>query len=213
MLKVCEIFLSIQGESSFAGLPCIFVRLSGCNLHCDWCDSRYHQEIQNEMSISEIIDAISEYKPVDLVEITGGEPLLQKDTPALLDTLERTGFRVLLETNGTLPISEIPPHVINVVDVKCPSSGHKDTFLRENIIYLDPGKDELKFVIADKADYDFAREFIMYNNLWGYKILFSAVFDRLQPKELVSWVIEDRLAVRIQLQLHKYIWEPEKRGV
>ena len=213
MLKVCEIFLSIQGESSFAGLPCIFVRLSGCNLHCDWCDSRYHQEIQNEMSISEIIDAISEYKPVDLVEITGGEPLLQKDTPALLDTLERTGFRVLLETNGTLPISEIPPHVINVVDVKCPSSGHKDTFLRENIIYLDPGKDELKFVIADKADYDFAREFIMYNNLWGYKILFSTVFNRLQPKELVSWVIEDRLAVRIQLQLHKYIWEPEKRGV
>ena len=213
MLKVCEIFLSIQGESSFAGLPCIFVRLSGCNLHCDWCDSRYHQEIQNEMSISEIIDAISEYKPVDLVEITGGEPLLQKDTPALLDTLERTGFRVLLETNGTLPISDIPPHVINIMDVKCPSSGHKDSFLRENIIYLDPGRDELKFVIADKADYDFAREFIMYNNLWGYKILFSAVFDRLQPKELVSWVIEDRLAVRIQLQLHKYIWEPEKRGV
>jgi len=213
MLKVCEIFLSIQGESSFAGLPCIFVRLSGCNLHCDWCDSRYHQEIQNEMSISEIIDAISEYKPVDLVEITGGEPLLQKDTPALLDTLERTGFRVLLETNGTLPISDIPPHVINIMDVKCPSSGHKDSFLRENIIYLDPGKDELKFVIADKADYDFAREFIMYNNLWGYKILFSTVFNRLQPKELVSWVIEDRLAVRIQLQLHKYIWEPEKRGV
>lgn len=213
MLKVCEIFLSIQGESSYAGLPCIFVRLSGCNLHCDWCDSKFHQEIQNEMSISEIIDAISEYKPVDLVEITGGEPLLQKDTPALLDTLGRIGYRVLLETNGTLPISELPPHVINIVDVKCPSSGHKDSFLRENIIYIDPGKDELKFVIADKADYEFAREFIMYNNLWGYKILFSTVFDRLQPKELVSWVIEDRLAVRIQLQLHKYIWVPQKRGV
>ncbi|MDP8220465.1 MAG: radical SAM protein [Candidatus Stygibacter frigidus] len=213
MLKVCEIFLSIQGESSYAGLPCIFVRLSGCNLHCDWCDTRYHQEIQSEMSIPEIIEAIAEYKPVDLVEITGGEPLLQKDTPALLETLERTGYRVLLETNGTLPISELPPHVINIVDVKCPSSGHKDSFLRENIIYLDPGKDELKFVIADKEDYNFAREFIMYNNLWSYKILFSTVFERLEPKELVKWVIEDRLDVRIQLQLHKYIWEPQKRGV
>jgi len=213
MLKVCEIFLSIQGESSYAGLPCIFIRLSGCNLNCEWCDSRFHQEIQSEMSIPEIIDAITEYKPVELVQITGGEPLLQKETPELLEVLGRTGYKVLLETNGTLPISVLPPHVINIVDVKCPSSGHRDSFLRENIIYLDPGKDELKFVIADKADYNFAQEFIMYNNLWSYKILFSTVFGRLEPKQLVKWVIEDRLDVRIQLQLHKYIWDPEKRGV
>ena len=213
MLKVCEIFLSIQGESSYSGLPCIFIRLSGCNLNCEWCDSRYHLDIQNEMTIAEIVEIIAEYKPVELVEITGGEPLLQEDTGKLIDTLTEIGYQVLLETNGSLPISQLSPHVINIIDVKCPSSGHADSFLRENIIYLDPEKDEIKFVIADRKDYDFAQEFIMYNNLWSYKILFSTVFGRLQPQELVNWIIEDRLAVRFQLQMHKYIWDPEKRGV
>jgi len=213
MLKVCEIFLSIQGESSYSGLPCIFIRLSGCNLNCEWCDSRYHHDIQNEMTIAEIVETIADYKPVELVEITGGEPLLQEDTGKLINTLTEIGYQVLLETNGSLPISELSPHVINIMDVKCPSSGHADSFLRENIIYLDPEKDEIKFVIADRKDYDFAQEFIMYNNLWSYKILFSTVFGRLEPKELVNWIIEDRLSVRFQLQMHKYIWDPEKRGV
>ncbi|MCF7912846.1 MAG: radical SAM protein [Candidatus Cloacimonetes bacterium] len=213
MLKVCEIFLSIQGESSYSGLPCIFIRLSGCNLNCKWCDSRYHVDVKAEMSITEIMETIAEYKPVNLVEITGGEPLLQEDTAKFIDTLTEIGYQVLLETNGSLPIAQLSPQVINIVDVKCPSSGHEDSFLRENIIYLDPEKDEIKFVIADRKDYDFAQEFIMYNNLWSYNILFSVVFGRLEPKELVQWIIEDRLEVRFQLQMHKYIWEPKKRGV
>lgn len=213
MLKVCEIYLSIQGESTYSGLPCIFIRLSGCNLRCQWCDSRYNLDVNQDMSIDDIIEIISEYKPVDLVEITGGEPLIQKETPLLIDTLDRIGYKILLETNGSQSIAGLNSNLINIVDVKCPSSGEEDSFLRQNLIYLDPVKDEIKFVIADKKDYDFAREFIMYNNLWSYKILFSTVFDLLKPKELVNWIIDDRLDVRFQLQMHKYIWDPQKKGV
>jgi 7-carboxy-7-deazaguanine synthase len=213
MLKVCEIYLSIQGESSYSGLPCIFIRLSGCNLRCKWCDSRFHLDVQQEMSIDEIIETISEYKPVNLIEITGGEPLLQDDTPKLIETLSQIGYRILLETNGSLSIAELPPEIINIVDVKCPSSGEQDSFLKENIIYLDPEKDELKFVIADREDYDYACQFIMYNNIWGYNILFSVVSGSLEPKQLVEWIIADRLAVRFQLQIHKYIWDIGTKGV
>ncbi len=213
MLNVCEIYLSIQGESSYSGLPCIFIRLSGCNLNCSWCDSRFHMDIQQEMSIEEIIEAIAEYKPVKLVEITGGEPLLQEDTPKLIEILGQIGYMILLETNGSLSIAKIPTNVVNIMDVKCPSSGYQNSFLRENIIYLDPQKDELKFVIADRKDYDFACEFIMYNNLWSYNILFSSVLSRLEPRQLVEWIIADRLSVRFQLQMHKYIWDTDQRGV
>lgn len=213
MLNVCEIYLSIQGETSFSGLPCIFIRLSGCNLNCAWCDSEYSRYTQQEMSVDEIVEAINDYKPVDLVEITGGEPLIQQDTPILIETLSQIGYKVLLETNGSISIGDLPSQVINIVDVKCPSSGEKNSFLRDNLIYLDPEKDELKFVIGDRKDYDFAREFIMYNNLWGYHILFSTVFGELEPRKLIEWILKDRLSVRFQLQAQKYIWELDQRGV
>jgi 7-carboxy-7-deazaguanine synthase len=127
--------------------------------------------------------------------------------------LSQIGYRILLETNGSLSIAELPPEIINIVDVKCPSSGEQDSFLKENIIYLDPEKDELKFVIADREDYDYACQFIMYNNIWGYNILFSVVSGSLEPKQLVEWIIADRLAVRFQLQIHKYIWDIGTKGV
>jgi 7-carboxy-7-deazaguanine synthase len=211
MLQVNEIFLSIQGESSFSGLPCIFIRLAGCNLKCEWCDTPYHNENVQEMSFSEILACLKEFIDIDLVEVTGGEPLLQEETPALLQLLVDMGYTVLLETNGSLPIASLPGSVHNIVDVKCPSSGEAENFDRNNLIYLNPIGDELKFVIADRTDFEYARDFINFNNLWSYQILFSCVFNRLKPAELIAWTLKERLQVRFQLQIHKYIWDPKER--
>ena len=213
MLNINEIFLSIQGESSFSGLPCIFVRLAGCNLHCEWCDTPYHSENAKKLSLDDVVARVAEFSDIDLVEITGGEPLIQSETSELMKRLIDTGYTVLLETNGSQPISKLPVKVHKIIDVKCPSSGENGSFDRSNLIYINPARDEIKFVIADREDFEFARDFINFNNLWGYNILFSCVFERITPDKLIAWTLSERLRVRFQLQLHKYIWDPEKRGV
>lgn len=210
-MQVCEIFASIQGESGFSGFPCIFIRLAGCNLKCSWCDTPYHSENPQEMTIEEILQSINKYSEIELVEITGGEPLIQEDTAALIEKLLAKSKTVLLETNGSIDISNLPLEVHKIIDVKCPSSGESESFDRQNLLYINPAEDELKFVIADKKDFDFAKNFITYNNLWGYKLLFSCVYNQLKPDVLVEWILAENLPVRFQLQMHKYIWDEKER--
>ncbi len=207
MLKVNEIFLSIQGESSFAGLPCIFIRLSGCNLRCKYCDTKYAYNDFTPMSIEEILSSIEAFQ-VSITEITGGEPLLQRDTPALIKALIQRGYQVLLETNGSMDISLVEEGCVRIVDVKCPSSGEAEKNRWENMRHLRPG-DELKFVMADRQDYEFAKEVLERFRLMDLKFLkihFSPVFGALEAKDLARWILEDRLLVRLHLQLHKIIW-------
>lgn len=213
MLNLSEIFCSIQGESSYAGLPCIFVRLAGCNLRCTYCDSQYSYYASFNMEIPEIIREISKFKPVDLVEITGGEPLLQKGTFQLLQALAEQNYTVLLETNGSINLREVHPAVIKIVDIKCPGSGYPESFLEDNLQFIHPEKDEIKFVLTDRNDYGWAKQQIEKLKLANYKIIFSPAFSLLDPQVLADWIMRDRLKVRMQLQLHKYIWDPSTRGV
>ncbi|MFH1115300.1 MAG: radical SAM protein [Pseudomonadota bacterium] len=209
---VSEIFGSIQGESSYAGLPCTFVRLAGCNLRCRHCDTRYAQEGGTEMSLDEILGKVSSFGS-NLVEITGGEPLMQEDTPTLAALLKQRGHQVLVETNGSLDISALPEGVIRIMDIKCPASGESGHFMWENIWRL-RDSDEVKFVISDRHDYEWARGIV--KERFGHsriQVLFSTVFGELPPRNLVRWILEDRLAVRFQLQIHKYIWPHDARGV
>jgi 7-carboxy-7-deazaguanine synthase len=209
---VSEIFRSIQGESSFAGLPCAFVRLAGCNLRCRYCDTRYAQEGGTPMSLREILDQVSTFG-LGLVEITGGEPLVQSETPALAGALLEQGYRVLLETNGSLDISVVPMGVIRIMDIKCPSSGETSNFMWENIWKL-RDNDEVKFVISDTHDYEWARGIVRERfSLTKTQVLFSTVFGELPPRNLVEWMLDDKLTVRFQLQIHKYIWHHDARGV
>jgi 7-carboxy-7-deazaguanine synthase len=213
MLKLSEIFCSIQGESTFAGLPCIFIRLAGCNLRCHYCDTTFSYEPETVKSIDQIIVEIEKYKPVNLVEITGGEPLLQEEVYDLFQVLHSNNFQILLETNGSINLAKVPKFVIKIVDVKTPGSGFVDSFKLPNLNYIDPQKDEIKFVLTDRNDYEWSKEFIQKNNLQKYKVLFSAVQERFPVHKLAEWMIEDKLGVRMQLQLHKYIWDKNKRGV
>ena len=211
-LSVCEIFQSIQGESSFAGLPFAFVRLAGCNLRCRYCDTRYALEGGEEMSLERIVDTTLSYG-WELVEITGGEPLVQQETPDLAARLMEKGCKVLVETNGSLDISVLPDGVIRVMDIKCPSSGESEHMLWENIWKLKPG-DEVKFVVSDRHDYEWARGILRERfNTSKTKVLFSTVFGELPPRNLIEWILHDGLRVRFQPQLHKYIWPHELRGV
>ena len=212
MLTVNEIFHSIQGESTRAGHPCVFVRLTACDLRCTWCDTPYAFHEGRKMSIDEVLKAVDEYG-CPLVEITGGEPLLQDDVYPLMERLLDAGHTVMLETGGHRPIDRVPAAVVKVVDVKCPGSGESDKNCWANLDALAP-HDEVKFVIADRADYEFARD-VVSTKLAGRKgaILFSPVHGTLDPKSLSEWVLADRLAVRVQLQLHKFIWHPSTRGV
>jgi len=213
-LKVNEIFFSIQGESSHAGRPCAFIRLAGCNLRCSYCDTRYAYD---EGSWQEIADIEREIRPFRcrLVEVTGGEPLLQAETPELVRRLLDNGHTVLLETNGSLDIGAVDERCARIVDVKCPSSGEADKKRLENLAILTPN-DEVKFVIGDRGDFDYART-IIAELLSGRRDLkpplFSTVFDRLNPERLARWILEEHLDVRLQIQLHKVIWGAEKRGV
>ena len=213
MLTVNEIFYSIQGESTRAGRPCVFVRLTACDLHCSWCDTSYAFHEGRKMSIDEVVAAVDRYG-CPLVEITGGEPLLQEDVYGLMDRLLAGDCTVMLETGGHRPITRVPRAVIKIVDVKCPGSGEADKNDWTNLDWLAP-HDELKFVIADRADYEFAREAIARHQLASRTaaILFSPVHGVLAPKALSEWILEDRLPVRLQLQLHKFIWAPTARGV
>ncbi len=213
MLTVNEIFYSIQGESTRAGRPCVFVRLTACDLRCSWCDTAYAFHEGRKMSIDEVVAAVDRYA-CPLVEITGGEPLLQDDVYELMDRLLEGGRTVMLETGGHRPITRVPSAVIKIVDVKCPGSGEADKNDWTNLERLAP-HDEVKFVIADRADYEFARDAIVRHHLASRAaaILFSPVHDVLAPKALSEWILDDRLPVRLQLQLHKFIWAPNTRGV
>ncbi len=211
LLRVNEIFYSIQGESSFSGIPFIFVRLTGCNLRCSYCDTKYAYEEGKELTVKQILKEIKKFK-CRYVEITGGEPLLQDETPFLVDSLIDKGFNVLVETNGTKDISVISDKATIIMDIKCPSSGEVNKVDWENIKRLDK-KDEVKFVIAEKSDYDWAKEIITEKNL-TYKlgVLLSPVKEKLDPAVLAEWILKDNLKVRFQLQLHKILWPEEKRG-
>ena len=213
MLKLSEIYLSIQGESTFTGLPCIFIRLAGCNLRCKYCDTTYSYETKFKKSPKDILKEIQQYKPIKLVEITGGEPLIQSEIYELFSILHNNNYKILLETNGTINLKKVPKYVTKIVDIKCPGSGFENSFLKENLNFINQQNDEIKFVILDRRDYDWAKEFIDKCNLEKYIVLFSPVLEKLEPQKLAKWITEDKLQVRMQLQMHKYIWGTDKRGV
>jgi 7-carboxy-7-deazaguanine synthase len=213
MLTINEIFHSIQGESSFAGQPCVFVRLTACDLRCTWCDTPYAFYEGRKMSVDEVIADV-EARGCDLVEVTGGEPLLQQDVYPLMQRLIDSGKTVLIETGGHRSIARVPEGAVRIVDVKCPGSGESAKNEWSNLALL-TRRDEVKFVIADRVDYDYAREIVVREHLADRcgAVLFSPVHGVLEPRQLAEWVLADRLPVRVQLQVHKYIWSPETRGV
>ncbi len=212
MLKVNEIFYSIQGESSYAGERCIFIRLTGCNLRCTYCDTEYAFYNGENLSVDTIIEKVKLYN-CNLVEITGGEPLLQNEVHQLITKLCDYNYTVLLETSGSLSIEQVDKRVINILDFKTPSSKMDNKNHFQNVEYLKL-TDEVKFVIGSKKDYDWSKAIIKKYNLdEKVKILFSSVFKKVEQKELVEWILEDNLNVKYQLQMHKYIWDPNKTGV
>jgi 7-carboxy-7-deazaguanine synthase len=228
-MHITEIFKSIQGEGTRAGLPCIFVRFTGCNLRCTWCDTAYAFHGGQKMTVDEVlarVDALSGRTNigkagVPLVELTGGEPLLQEEIYALAEGLHAAGYEVMIETSGERFVGRLPKEVIKIVDVKCPDSGEPDTFDSRNLAELDP-KDEVKFVISSRRDYEFARDFTHAHRLSERvnQVIFSPVnedpqgkWQGLQPRQLVEWILADGLAVRLGLQLHKIVWDPAMRGV
>ncbi|RKY25940.1 MAG: 7-carboxy-7-deazaguanine synthase [Planctomycetota bacterium] len=212
-LQVNEIFKSIQGESSFAGLPCVMVRLAGCNLDCTWCDTRYARaEPGLAMTVSEVLQAVAKLD-CTRVEVTGGEPMLQQATKTLLEKLRLAGYEVLLETNGSVDISSIDRRVRRIIDVKCPASGQAERNLWSNLDEL-TDQDEVKFVIAERGDYDFARKIIDTHSLAERcGVILSPVQPSLNPAELARWILADNLDVRLGLQLHKIIFPDTQRGV
>ena len=227
-MQITEIYKSLQGESTYAGLPCIFVRLTGCNLRCSWCDSEYTFVGGRKMTQQEIFNDIKRLSPNEgLIEITGGEPLLQgRELFPLMDQLLQTGYQVLLETSGERPLQQVPAEVIKIVDVKCPDSGEPDTFHMENLSAL-TARDEVKFVLSSRADYVFARDFTREHNLAKRvnAVLFSPAFRKdasgardtshclLDPQDLAQWMLADNVPARLSLQLHKFIWDPAVKGV
>ncbi|HID03974.1 MAG TPA: radical SAM protein [Desulfobacterales bacterium] len=218
-LTISEIFYSIQGESSYAGLPCIFIRLSGCNLRCNYCDADYTWKAGEALEIETILGAIEKYS-CDLVEVTGGEPLYQENCPDLLSSLIDLGKTVLLESNGSISIEQVPTNIISILDVKCPDSGSKNSFHPDNIELIKnrindtPNSCELKFVLSSKDDYLYAKEFIHKNDFLNrLPILFSPVQKELTAQTLAEWLMEDDLNVRLQIQLHTILWPDISRGV
>ena len=211
-LKINEIYYSIQGESSYTGLPCIFIRLTYCNLRCTYCDSEYTFHDGEDMTINEIMAKIKQYK-CNLVEVTGGEPLFQKGCIELLQKLIDSKYNVLLETSGSLSIENVPKKVINIIDFKCPSSNMKKKNYWENLEFIKE-KDEIKFVIGDKEDYEWVKRKINEYNLTSKCIvLMSPVYKEIESKTIINWILNDNLDVKFQIQLHKNIWENETRGV
>ena len=228
-MYITEIFKSIQGESSYAGLPCVFVRLTGCNLRCSWCDTAYAFHGGKKHSVAEVMERVEELFGGEkasggcqrLVEITGGEPLLQPETPELARKLLDAGYKVLIETSGERDVSKLPREVVKIMDVKCPDSGEGGTFQLRNLGALDQ-KDEVKFVIASRRDYEFARDFTAKHDLTSrvHEVLFSPVFadpegkwPAMDARQLAEWILAEGLPVRLGLQIHKFIWDPAMHGV
>ena len=226
-MYLIEIYKSIQGESSFAGVPCIFVRLAGCNLRCAWCDSEYTFTGGTKLSEDEVVAEIEKLAPVKLVEFTGGEPLLQeRELIPLMERLLRQGYELMIETSGERPLERVPQAVHKIVDVKCPGSGEGGSFRMANLECLTE-RDEVKFVILSREDYEFARDFIREHGLErrAGQVLLSPAFSKtpsgarstencvLDPRELVEWMLADGVPARLSLQIHKYVWEPLKKGV
>ncbi len=210
-MLVNEIFFSIQGESTYAGLPCVLIMLAGCNIRCTWCDTPYSltPEDGSEYSIPEILEEVKACGCY-LVELTGGEPLAGEGAKELLRELTREGYKVLLETNGTILMNDIPPEVVKIVDVKCPSSGCADSFLMDNLKLINDN-DEIKFVLGSKEDYLYAKNFLEVNLLNKKSpVIFSPLSDVLNPKDLSEWILKDKLNVRVGLQIHKIIWGSER---
>jgi len=227
-VQITEIYKSIQGESTHAGLPCVFVRLTGCNLRCSWCDSEYTFTGGQRRTLEEVAAEVERLSPGGgLVEITGGEPLLQeREVVSLMQRLLDADYTVLLETSGERPLERVPRRVIKIVDVKCPNSGEPDTFRMENLEELN-AHDEVKFVLSDRADYEFARDFVKRHSLDRQvnAVLFSPAFSKqasgardascclLDPRELADWMLADGVRARLGLQIHKFIWDPAMKGV
>ncbi len=212
-LTINEIYHSIQGESTWAGCPCVFVRLTFCNLRCSYCDTEYAFYEGQKQTLTEIIVAVAAFN-CPLVEITGGEPLLQKNVLPLMTALADAGHTVLLETSGAHDISKVDPRVHRIMDLKTPGSGEAERNLFSNIDYLTP-RDEVKFVIGSREDYEWSREKVERYKLSDRcrAVLFSPIFGRIDPREIVEWILADNLPVRFQLQMHKFIWTPTQRGV
>jgi len=213
VLTVHELYLSIQGESTYVGEPCVFVRLTACDLRCRWCDTPYAFTGGRKMSVDEVVADIEKFR-CPLVELTGGEPLLQKDVYPLIDALLARGHKVLVETGGHVPIDDLPDEVVAIVDVKCPASGESTKMHWPNLDAISK-TDEVKFVIANRADFDYAKDVVSryrLNDRAG-AVLFSPVHGELAPRDLARWILDDHLPVRLQIQAHKYIWSPDARGV
>jgi 7-carboxy-7-deazaguanine synthase len=212
-LLINEIFYSIQGESTYSGRPCAFVRLTGCNLRCTYCDTRYAYEEGVTLEIAEIMRRVAVYK-CSLVEITGGEPLLQDETPLLISSLLESGYEVMMETNGSLDISNVDRRCIKVVDIKCLTSNESEKNDLENLKRLHP-KDQIKFVIGSRMDYAYAKNIIALYcpDFSGDHILFSPASGKMPPADLAKWILEDHLNVRLHLQIHKIIWSDREKGV
>jgi 7-carboxy-7-deazaguanine synthase len=227
-MQITEIYKSIQGESTHAGLPCVFVRLTGCNLRCSWCDSEYTFTGGQRRTLEEVAAEVNRLSPNGgLVEITGGEPMLQeREVVPLMQHLLDAGYTVLLETSGERPLKQVPRQVIKIVDVKCPNSGEPDTFHMENLETLS-SQDEVKFVLSDRADYEFARDFVRQHSLDQRvkAVLFSPAFSKdargardasyclVDPRKLADWILADSVPARLGLQIHKFIWDPAMKGV
>jgi 7-carboxy-7-deazaguanine synthase len=211
-MQITEIYKSIQGESSYAGLPCVFVRTTGCDLRCKWCDSEFTFSGGRRLSVDQIMSEVESHQ-CNMVELTGGEPLLQHDIYELATRLADAGHTVLIETGGHRDISKLDPRVIRIMDLKCPASGECEKNLWSNLEHLRPS-DEVKFVIASRDDYEWARSIIREHRLENHAgILISTAFGLIPPDRVVAWMLEDRLCARFQLQAHKYIWPPDARGV
>ena len=211
-MRITEIFFSIQGESTYAGLPCVFVRFTGCPLRCSWCDTAYAFYEGTERSLESILNEVEHYD-CRLVEITGGEPLAQGEAHGLIIALADRGYTVLIETSGAIDLAPVDPRAILIMDLKCPGSGMEERNRWSNLSLLKP-HDEVKFVIKDRADYDWAVGIIRRYSLSDrLRVLLSPVFGELEPQALADWILADRLRVRFQLQVHKLIWDPAMRGV
>jgi 7-carboxy-7-deazaguanine synthase len=226
-MQITEIYKSIQGESTHTGLPCVFVRLTGCNLRCSWCDSEYTFTGGHRMTLEEVLEEVERLSPSGLVEITGGEPMLQeREVVPLMQRLLDDGYTVLLETSGERPLAPVPKGVIKIVDVKCPNSGEPDSFDMQNLDALD-SVDEVKLVLSDRADYEFARDFVARHQLDRRvnAVLFSPALSKdssgardsshclLDPRELAEWMLADNVPARLGLQIHKFIWDPAMKSV